>query len=99
MIWAATLDIQQCGKQDQQTLRSACAYICTRSLIRAYTSRLNIQWRLATDWTSFGVSKIKRRLYMLAWVNTCQNATLLEITSCGSNIIRRLAQLFSYTMV
>ena len=27
---------------------------------------------LATDWTSFGVSKFKRRLHRLAWVYDCQ---------------------------
>ena len=40
----------------------------------------------ATDWTSFGVSKLKRRLHMLIWVYTCQNVTLLEITWHGSII-------------
>ena len=35
----------------------------------------------ATDWPSFGVSKLKRRLHMLVRVYTCQNTTLLEITS------------------
>ena len=38
----------------------------------------------ATDWTSFGVSKLKRSLHRLVWIYTCQNATLLEITSHGS---------------
>ena len=33
----------------------------------------------ATEWTTFGVSKLKRRLHMLVWVHTCQNATLLDI--------------------
>ena len=37
-----------------------------------------------TDWTSFGVSKLNRRLHRLVWVYTCQNATLLEITCTGS---------------
>ena len=41
---------------------------------------------LATDWTSFGVSKLKRRLHRLVWVYTCQNATLLEITCHGSYV-------------
>ena len=36
---------------------------------------------LATDWTTFAVSKLKRRLPRLVWVYTCQNATLLKITS------------------
>ena len=31
----------------------------------------------ATDWTLFGVSKLKRRMYRLVWVYTCQNGTLL----------------------
>ena len=38
----------------------------------------------ATDWTSFGVSKLIRRLHRLVWVITCQKATLLEITCHGS---------------
>ena len=32
-----------------------------------------------TDWTWFGVFKLKMRLQRLVWVYTCQNATLLEI--------------------
>ena len=43
----------------------------------------------ATDWTPFGVSKLKRRLQRLVWVYTCQNATLLEIPCHGTD--------FSYT--
>ena len=39
---------------------------------------------LATDWTAFGVSKIKRRLPRLVWVYNCQNTTLLEISCIGS---------------
>ena len=42
---------------------------------------------LATDWASFGVSKLKRRLHRLIWVYTCQNATLLEIWCRGSIIL------------
>ena len=56
----------------------------TRSLIRAFVSRLNIIWMLSTDRTSFGISKLKRRLQRLIWVYTCQNPTLLEITCQGS---------------
>ena len=41
---------------------------------------------LATDWTLFGVCKIKRLLHKLVWVYICQNATLLEITCHGSYI-------------
>ena len=40
----------------------------------------------ATDWTSFGVSKLKMRLHRLVWVYTCQDVTFLEITCHGSNI-------------
>ena len=42
---------------------------------------------LATYWTSFGVSKLKIRLHRPVWVYTCQNATLLEITCHGSNVL------------
>ena len=38
----------------------------------------------ATDWTSFGVSKLKRRLQRLVQVYTCQNVKLLEIYCGGS---------------
>ena len=31
------------------------------------------------------MSKVKRRLHKLVYVYACQNATLLEITCCGSN--------------
>ena len=30
----------------------------------------------ATDWTPFGVPKLKRRLHRLVWVYTCQNVKL-----------------------
>ena len=33
----------------------------------------------ATDWTPFGVSKLKRKLQKLVRVYTCQNVTLLEL--------------------
>ena len=38
----------------------------------------------ATDWTAFGVSKLKRSLHRLVWAYSCQNTTLFEITCCGS---------------
>ena len=38
----------------------------------------------ATDWTLFGVSKLKRRLQRLVRIYTCQNVKLLEITCHGS---------------
>ena len=40
---------------------------------------------LATDWTPFGVSKLKMRLQGLIWVYKCQNANLLEISCICSN--------------
>ena len=53
------------------------------NLIRAFARRLNILWLP----TSFGVSKLNRRLHRLIWVYTCQNATLLENTCHGSFMI------------
>ena len=41
----------------------------------------------AADQTSFGVSKLKRKLRGLVRLYTCQNATLLEITCHGSNVL------------
>ena len=46
-----------------------------------------------TDRTSFGVSKLKRRLHRFVLVYSCQNATLLEI-SCRSSYKRhKLSQM------
>ena len=79
MIWAVTWDFQQCGMCDQQRLRPACA---------VWLEPLHVAWIfndcLAFDWTPFGFSKLKRRLYRLVWIYTCQNTTLLEITCHGS---------------
>ena len=47
----------------------------TCRLIRAFASRLNI---LLTEY------KFKRRLHRRIWVYTCQNASLMDITWCGS---------------
>ena len=44
----------------------------------------------ATDWTSFKVSTLKKKLHRLIWVYTCHNATLLEITCHGSFTIFKL---------
>ena len=60
--------------------------------IRAvWSEALLVPWMVyecqATDCTSFGVSKLKRRLHRLVWVYTRQNDTLLEI-SWHSSIIR-----------
>ena len=41
----------------------------------------------ATEWTTFWISKLKKRLHRLVWVYTCQKATLLEITCQGSILI------------
>ena len=58
----------------------------TRSLIRAFASRLNIPWVLSYRLASFGVSKLNRRLHRLIWFYTCQNAKLLDITCrCSIN--------------
>ena len=51
----------------------------TRSLVRAFASRLNILWVLSYWLNISWGSKLKRRLHRLVWVYTCQNATLLEI--------------------
>ena len=81
-IWATTRDFQQCGMWDEQRLRPACT---------VWSEPLLVAWILydsyATDWTSFGVSKLKRRLHRLIWVYTCENNTLLEITCHGSFFI------------
>ena len=39
---------------------------------------------LATDWTPFGISKLKRRLQRLVRVYTCPNVKLLEVLCHGS---------------
>ena len=41
------------------------------------------------------ITKLKRRLQKLVWVYTCQNATLLEITCCGSIILFWLSNVIS----
>ena len=70
-------------------VRQAMAQISLR--IRAvWPEPLLVAWifyySYATNWTSFGVSKLKRRLHRLVWVYTCENTTLLEITWRGSLI-------------
>ena len=58
----------------------------TRSLIRAFARRLNILW-VSSFWLNIMWNfYVQKRLHMLVWVYTCQNATLLEITCRGSNI-------------
>ena len=81
--WAAAWDFQQCGKCDQQSLRSACAYAQSdQSLCLSLEYSMNV--KLLT------VSNVKRRLHRLVWVYTCQNATLLETTCHGSYIFRQV---------
>ena len=81
-IWAATWDFKQYGACDQQRLRPACAVL---------SEPLLVTWIFydyyATDGTSFGVSKLKRRQHRIVWVYSCQNATLLEITCRGSFVL------------
>ena len=58
----------------------------TRSLIRAIASRLNILWVLSYWLNIIWSFKLKRGLYRLVWVYTCQNTTLSEITCRGSYV-------------
>ena len=57
----------------------------TRSLIRAFASRLNILWVLNYWLNIFGIAQLKRMLHRLIWVYTYKNATLLEIRCRGWN--------------
>ena len=50
----------------------------TRSLIRAFASRLNILIKLLLE------HKLKRGLHKLHGVHSCQNTTLLQTTCDGS---------------
>ena len=70
---------------NQQSLRSVCAYM--RSLIRALASHSIFNEYKVTDRTSFGISKLSRRLHRLVRVSSCQYATLLEITCNSSYLI------------
>ena len=71
------MSFQQCGMSVQLPAH-------TSNLIRAFACRLKIL-RLWIYWLNpFGVSKLNKRLHMLVWACTCQNATLLEITCRGS---------------
>ena len=60
-------------------------------ILAVWSEPLLVAWILvdflATDQTSFGVSKLKRTLHRLVWVYTCQIVTLLEITCRGSNFL------------
>ena len=47
--------------------------------------RQNDNYACSNWFTSFWVSKLKKRLCRLVWVYTCQNTTLLEITCRGLN--------------
>ena len=50
----------------------------------------------ATEWTPFGVSKLKWWLHRLVWVYTFQNATLFEITCNSSFLIYLCMHMYSY---
>ena len=63
-------------------ISSNVVYTC--SLIWAFACRLNIPWLLSYWLNTIWVSKLKRGLHRLNWVDTCQNATLVEITCHGS---------------
>ena len=69
--------------------------------IRAvWSDPLQVEWTFYdcwdTDRTSFGVTKLKRRLHRFVLVYTCQNATLLEITCRGSILWVMLGKYHSY---
>ena len=49
----------------------------------------------ATNQTSSGISMPRRRLHRLVWVHARRNATLLEITCCGSYIVVRCMYIFT----
>ena len=77
--WAMIRDFQQFGMCDQQSLRSSCTYAQTdQSLCRSLIYSLTVKLLTLTNRTSFGVSKLNRRLHRLVWVYTFQNTTLLE---------------------
>ena len=88
--WATALPMSQCMRfPTMWYVRPAKSQISLR--IRAFWSEpLLVAWICydcwATDWTAFGVSKLKRRLHRLVWVYTCQNVKLLEIMCHGSYI-------------
>ena len=88
VIWASAWDFQQFGMCDRQSLRSACAYAqSNQSLCQSLEYSMIV--KLLTE--HFGVSKHNRRLQRLVRVYTCQNVKLLEISCCGSYLIRRWA--------
>ena len=76
-------------------VRPAKAQISLRICV-VWSEPLLVAWIFyecqATDWISFGGSKLNRRLHRLVWVYICQNATLLEITCRGSK--KNLAIIF-----
>ena len=98
-MWASAWDFQQCGMCYKQSHRSACAYAQSDYVLQAkpqislricavWSEPLLVAWVFydfqATDWTSFGVSKLKMRLQRLVRVYICQNATVLETSCHGS---------------
>ena len=82
--WAATWDLEKCGMCDQQSLRSACAYVQSdQSLCKSLEYPMSV--KLLTD------SKLKRRLQRLirVYAKSCQNVKLLAITCCGSYVCNK----------
>ena len=75
-------------------VRSAKPQVSLR-ICAVWSEPLRLAWIFydcsATNWTPFGVTKLKRGLHRLTWVYTCQNATLLEITCRGSYFFWKLS--------
>ena len=80
-IWAATWDLQQCWYvRPAKPQISLCIHAVWSEPLLVALIFYECQ---ATDWTSFGVLKLKRGCTG-ASEYTCQNATLLEILCGGS---------------
>ena len=111
IIWATTCDFQQYGiltnvdsdehVQPPFKLRNFKLYSVSSLFMRLAKALLRL--RTCAGWSdallvahttfleiscrgSFGIFKLKRRLYRLICLYTCQNATLLEVTCRGSYI-------------
>ena len=73
--------------------------VCATSIRAVWSEPFLVAWILlkfqATNQTSSGISMLKRRLHRLVWVHTRRNATLLEITCCGSYIVVRCMYIFT----
>ena len=79
----------KCTKELWHLLRKACA--CAPSLIRAFANPLDILWALATDWTSFGVSKLKRGCKGLSeWIH-------VKMPHCRKSYVKSQFCMYSIT--